>query len=161
MELYNDRYYRASKKFQFNKPRLDELVTLIQRYKPESVLDVGCGLGALVYELRKNNIRAVGVDSSSSLQHFWKKDVDWFHVADAGFLPFEYDSFDLVFSSDFFEHIPEEKIETVKNEMLRVGNVVLARVAYEAPLTKKQAMYHVTNMPKDWWEKKLEGIILV
>ena len=66
-----------------------------------------------------------------------------------------------MFSSDFFEHLPEEKIDSVVSEMKRVGKIVLSRVAYKDKLTRRQAMYHLTNETKEWWENKLEGVTLV
>jgi len=161
MELYSYQYYHASKIFQFNQPRLNGLVSIINAYHPKTVLDVGCGLGALVRELQKQNIQAYGVDSAIVLKSIWGKDVKNLSIAPADMLPFADQSFDIVFSSDFFEHIPEEEIESVRKEMIRVGKVVLARVAYEDKLTKKQALYHVTNKKKEWWEDKLQGVILV
>jgi len=159
MSLYDYKYFMSSRRFQGSKDRLEELVDIVKTYNPTSVLDVGCGIGNLVLKLRELGIKAVGVDSAEDLKLFWKS--DGFYISDASKLPFEDKSFDLVISTDFFEHIPEEKIDSVKSEMLRVGKKVIARVAYQRKLTRRQSQYHVTNKPKDWWEDKLEGIELV
>lgn len=161
MELYDLKYFRASKYFQHNALRLKELLTIIKKYNPKKVLDVGCGLGALVKVLQNNNIETYGVDSAVVLRGVWNKETKNLSIADAKNLPFANQSFDLVFSSDFFEHIPEQDIDKVKSEMMRVGKIVLARVAYEDKLSRKQALYHVTNKPESWWEEKLQGVILV
>ncbi len=159
MSLYNYKYFISSRRFQRDKNRLKELVSIVKSYEPKSVLDVGCGIGNLVLSLREEGISAFGVDSAKALESFWHE--DYFSFAEATKLPFEHKTFDLVVSSDFFEHIPEEDIDTVKSEMLRVGKRVIARVAYEDNITKKQALYHVTNKPKEWWENKLKGIELI
>lgn len=159
MSLYDYKYFMSSRRFQRRKDRLEELVGIIRTYNPTSVLDVGCGIGNLVLKLRELGIKAIGVDNAGDLKLFWKN--DGFYISDASNLPFEDKSFDLVISTDFFEHIPEEKIDSVKSEMLRVGKKVIARVAYEDKLTKKQAQYHVTNKPKEWWNSKLERIELI
>lgn len=160
IDLYNHKYFRSSKKFQKDKVRLEELVKAIKECSPTTVLDVGCGLGILVRRLRQEGIQAQGTDFASALKEFWGKDEDYFQIVDAKALPFPDKSFDLVFSSDFFEHIPEEEIDTVLAEMQRVGKKVMACIAYEAQLTPNQALYHVTNKPKIWWEKKLPGVII-
>jgi len=159
MSLYDYKYFMSSRRFQGSKDRLEELVDIVKTYNPTSVLDVGCGIGNLVLKLRELGIKAVGVDNAEDLKLFWKS--DGFYISDASELPFEDKSFDLVISTDFFEHIPEEKIGSVKSEMLRVGKKVIARVVYEDKLTKGQAQYHVTNKPKEWWDSKLEGIELI
>lgn len=159
--LYNESYFIKSRKFKLNEERLKELEDIIVKYKPRTVLDVGCGFGALVRRLNKRGIRAIGTDFAPTLKKiFW---VGWCFVeADAKNLPFSTNAFDLVFSSDFFEHIDEADIEKVRSEMFRVSTgLIIARVAYQDKLTKRQKLYHVTNKPKQWWEDKLRGITLV
>jgi ubiquinone/menaquinone biosynthesis C-methylase UbiE len=138
------------------------MVELIKSYSPESLLDVGCGIGVMVRALRKSGINASGVDFSEDLPgNFWADSEDFFVVSDAKKLPYPDGSFDIVFSSDFFEHVPEEEIDQVLSEMKRVGKRVLARVAYEDSLTAQQSKYHCTNKPRKWWVEKLQGITLI
>jgi ubiquinone/menaquinone biosynthesis C-methylase UbiE len=161
-KLYDMKYFRGSRKFQRRGGRLDELEKIILDYKPQTVLDVGCGIGFLVRRLRDNGIETTGVDFANVLPGvYWEDEETYFIVADAKNLPFKDKSYDVVVSSDFFEHLSEEDIDQVVSEMLRVGKVVLARVAYEAVITPKQARYHTTNKPKEWWEEKLKGIKLI
>lgn len=163
---YNYKYFMASRRFQAKPNRLKELLDLIKENLPNDyprVLDVGCGLAALVRELRKLEIDTVGVDFASDLKkYFWGENEKFLMIADAKKLPFPDKSFDVVFSSDFFEHINEEDIETVNNEMVRVGKIVLARIAFKTKeLTVRQSYYHVTNKEKSWWENKLHDIKLI
>jgi ubiquinone/menaquinone biosynthesis C-methylase UbiE len=158
--LYDRAYYKSSKDFQLMPERTEMFVNEILKYHPKSVLDVGCGLGALVHELNKIGIPSVGVDFAPDLkEHYWGK-AKYFELADARSLPFEHDSFDVVFSSDFFEHIDEKYINQVANEMKRVGNKVITYVADSLgkPLNQHQRLYHVTHQPIEWWVDKLPGI---
>ena len=157
---YDLNYFRVARKLQKEPKRLQQLFEIVKKYNPVKILDVGCGIGYFVEFLRKNGLDAVGIDNAPDLGHFWGKK-HYFYEGDATELPFGNSEFDLVVSSDFFEHVPEGKIDLVANEMKRVSKVVLARVAYEAKLDKIQAKYHVTNKPKEWWEKKLTGIKLI
>lgn len=162
LQLYDYKYFRASKPFQNNLNRLNQLVSAIEVYQPKTVLDVGCGLGVLVRALRRKGIEAIGTDFAPILKEkAWKRKQTYLQIAEASDLPFPDKSFDVVFSSDFFEHIPDEEIDQIVSEMKRVGKKVIARVCYEMHLTEKQAKYHVTNKPKEWWVKRLEGIELV
>ena len=153
---YDLQYFRSSEKFQTDQNRANRLAHEIMSHFPDTVLDVGCGWGAVVKLLRAYGITAYGVDNAEALKGIWKD--DYFSFADARSLPFGNKEFDIVFSSDFFEHIEEEDIGRVANEMRRVGNLVLAEIAFEVPLTERQAKYHVTNKPREWWEKELWGI---
>ena len=153
---YDYIYFRSSKKFQLNKERAERQAEEIMSHFPKRVLDVGCGLGTLVRLLRSYGVEAYGIDNAEVLpDKFWKE--PYFSIEDARKLPFDKE-FDVVFSADFFEHIEEKDIDTVANEMKRVGEVVLAEIAFEQELTERQGKYHVTNKPKEWWMNKLPGI---
>ena len=85
---------------------------------------------------------------------------DFFIEANANKLPFKDKEFDIVFSSDFFEHLPEEEIDIVYNEMKRVGKRVVAEIAYDigGVLKDNQRQFHITNKTREWWLEKLPGI---
>lgn len=158
--LYDFKYFKASSKFQKNKMRLDKLLEVIKLYHPKTVLDVGCGLGFLVNKLNDESISAIGIDFSPDLKkYFWGNNIS-LSVADAKDMPFDNKSFDLVFSSDFFEHIDEIDVPRVANEMKRVGKKVIAFVADSngEKLHYRQTLYHVTHKDLDWWKEKLQGI---
>jgi len=160
-DLYNQKYFKASKGFQRSKSRLQYMYKQIEPYKPKTLLDVGCGLGTFVDLCCKNKVDAWGIDFAPVLKENWWSEKPRLLIADAKKIPFSDKTFDIVYSADFFEHIPEEEINQVADEMKRVGKVVLARIAFEAQLTENQAKYHCTNKPKDWWINKLKDIIIL
>lgn len=137
------------------------MVWTIMEYNPNRVLDVGCGLGTLVKYLRKIGVEAWGVDFAQTLKDDFELTEDYFVIADANKLPFPDGFFDVVVSTDFFEHLSEGEIEPVLDEMKRVGKIVLAHVAYKARLNLRQMRLHQTNETKEWWQKKLKGVILL
>lgn len=156
--LYNHKYYVASNRFQSQGDRLDKFVALIKSFNPKKVLDVGCGIGYLVKRLNSEGIETMGIDFSEHLEEFWND--DHFFEMDAKQIDFPDDSFDVVFSSDFFEHLDEEDIDKVANEMKRVGKVVITFVADDLgkPLNRRQMQYHLTHKPISWWTEKLGDI---
>ena len=158
VDLYNRKYFIESGKFQRDPVRLQNLFDSIMKLGPTSVLDVGCGRGFLVRKLNDYGVYALGVDFSDYAVK--KKLSDAVFLADAQQLPFGDKSFDLVVSTDFFEHIPEEDVHKVYAEMHRVGNRVAARIA-TLPESPKVNEYHLTVKDRDWWQDKCKDIILL
>lgn len=157
--LYNKRYFKGSRNFQKNAERVNALADAVMAHNPKNVLDVGSGLGFLVKELNHRGIAAQGIDFAETLKDDFQ--VEYCVVGDARNLPYSDQSFDVVVSSDFFEHIDDEDIDQVFSEMKRVGKIVLARIAFYDDITPLQARYHVSNQTKEWWEKRLPGCILI
>jgi ubiquinone/menaquinone biosynthesis C-methylase UbiE len=156
--LYDKKYYKTSLGFQADPKRMEYFVDFIKRYNPKSVLDVGCGLGAVVNELNQRGIEALGIDFAPDLEKIWGDNLA-FTIQDARRILYENKSFDLVFSSDFFEHIDEEDIDKVASEMKRVGRKVVTFVAdAKGPINQRQRIRHVTHKTLNWWKKKLKGI---
>ncbi|MBL4789653.1 MAG: class I SAM-dependent methyltransferase [Kordiimonadaceae bacterium] len=70
---------------------------------PASVLDVGCGKGDWVHELRAQGIEAYGLDTAEAEQ----PSSDWIKVGSASALPFADKSVDLVTSEFSAHHFPD------------------------------------------------------
>ena len=152
-EWYDQKYFDGMEEYARNSaPRSTRRIL---KYRPESVLDVGCGHGYLVAELLKKGIAVEGVDWSDSAGTLIPNN---FTKAEAKALPFPNQSFDIVVSTDFLEHIPEEEVEQVYSEMVRVAKRhVLALINFNLP-EKKERDTHVTLRPKHWWIQKCRGI---
>ena len=157
-KLYTKGYFQCSWKFQTNKERLLELVNLIRELRPDSVLDVGCGRGFLVRDLNLAGIKTKGCDFAEYA--IIKKVHPDCVLADAKELLYKDKEFDLVISTDFFEHIEEKELDKVWNEMRRVGHRVAARIATSEENPKKND-YHVTVNPKVWWQERFPELIIL
>jgi len=137
------------------------MIKIIEKLNPKSILDVGCGHGFFVgfYKMYYPDIRVIGIDGADAI--LTEKVSNDIFYGDANMIPFEDKSFDLVMSSDFFEHIKEEEIDRIYSEMKRVGERMLSFIAVEnKELTDKQLQYHCTNKPLEWWKKKLPEMII-
>ena len=88
------------------------------------ILDVGCGKGFLLYELSQilPNCEVVGVDISEYAIENAKDEVrPNLQVAPAQNLPFEDDSFDLVYSITTLHNLFLPDLMSAFNEIMRVG----------------------------------------
>ena len=92
------------------------LEELLDRAEPASLLDVGCGEGALVqrFAQRLGSRRVVGVDlREDSLQAGWSRHEApnlEYRTLDGGELPFADGEFDLVSAIELLEHVPDPNL---------------------------------------------------
>jgi len=102
------------------------------------VLEVGCGLGDFSIYLSKQGAKIIGTDFSTSAIAFAQKKCASretsasFQLADAQALPFKNESFDLIFSCECLEHVPDPK--KALSEMFRLlrpnGRLILTTENY-------------------------------
>jgi SAM-dependent methyltransferase len=136
----NEMLKECEAKAQFIQDVLEDLGTRIG--SGSVILDFGCGAGWLVYQFRKKGIRAYGVDVSE----FCKRDIrEWDaaenrckqeHLCELGErifrvihvdeykIPFEDDTFDVIFSDQVFEHIRNypESVAEIKRVLKKRGS---------------------------------------
>lgn len=163
-EWYNKEYFDTFEERMRYTPRIFTITKAVNRYKPKTVLDVGCGIGMLVKKLRQMQIDAIGIDYSPDAG----KDIPkYFQVADIKNIPYPDNSFDMVLCTGVFEHIKEEDIDKAYSEMKRVGGRILATICFKKSNYftmkngKRSPEYHITIKPKEWWEKKLPDVELI
>lgn len=129
----------------------------------ETVLDVGCGIGQGVAMCRNAGIEAYGIDIADTLKNYWKQAniTDFCQISSADKIPFEDNKFDFVVCLDVLEHIPEEGIDDVLKEMLRVGNGDFLVDICIVPAMNKMvdgSEPHCLVRPVKWWMDKLDEI---
>jgi SAM-dependent methyltransferase len=80
---------------------------LFATIRPSNALDVGCGVGELVKQIRQEGVQSYGIDLPSNSTHWAMAgaEPDSMFGADARQLPFADNSFDLVMSFGVIEHI--------------------------------------------------------
>lgn len=115
-----------------NQRILDPLLGVLSTFgfalaKDHRILDFGCGSGRHVYELRDAGYEAYGIDLGDFVELRQEADKSWFQLSkDAQIyrLPYPDSYFDVVYSTQVFEHIPcyEPALEEIRR-VLRPGGV--------------------------------------
>lgn len=75
----------------------------------DKILEIGCGIGTVVYELKSQGYDVIGIDISQEAIIYGLKKYGDIHLEAqaAEALPYEDESFDVVLSFDLFEHIAQ------------------------------------------------------
>lgn len=154
-EMYDRRYFEDPDEGYvgfWDFPIHFNIMSQVKVLNPESVLDVGAGRGYIVKHLEAQGIRAVAMDVSSHCHHTRATDSFVLHDATDIPWPFEDKEFDLVFSSSFMEHLPEEKIVEVVKEMERVSKRSYHLITFEiTPQDIDSTHRQGTIKPHEWW----------
>lgn len=108
-------------------PRRSLFVALLQRHASAgaSVLEIGCGTGALSRKLRGQGFAITGMDLAPSPR---ADDAGWLVAGDGVALPWVNDSFDVVCCFDVLEHVDDQACLAEILRVLKPGGLLLASV---------------------------------
>ena len=123
--------------FKFNahqEARFEWILRCLDDVKGKTVLDVGCGDGALTYRIAKKGAEVIGLDNSKegielAKEIFNKKKISAnFILASAYNMPVKNDSIDCAVLSDVIEHVrePEKVLKEIKRVLKNNGKVVIS-----------------------------------
>jgi ubiquinone/menaquinone biosynthesis C-methylase UbiE len=125
-------YFREQEGQPARSERAQWLAERIARYRPDSILEVGCGYGKQLRALRGwLDVPLVGVDFSTSQLEQARGYLDGLDrielvLASGWALPFADHSFDLVLTSAVILHNPPAAAERIRREVIRVSRRLAA-----------------------------------
>lgn len=120
-----------------------KIVSHIEQYKPDSVLDFGCGKGKLATELSKLGLR-----------------VDEYDPAIEGKEQIPLKQYDMIITTDVLEHLYEDEIETVCKDFLSLSPLTMFHAICcrrAGNLLPDGSNAHKTVKPIEWWDNKLKS----
>lgn len=139
----------------------DLCALLLDRYQFESILDVGCSHGWSVGFFQKRGRRAAGVDVSATAVERGRGLGRDLRVASAAALPFRDGEFDVVMSTDCFEHLRPEDVDAAVGEALRVARRYVAlKICPRGDrnnwwkLLAGGRRLHMCVRPLEWWKTR-------
>jgi ubiquinone/menaquinone biosynthesis C-methylase UbiE len=140
---YDDTTYELARRFPAYAAELVQLEAFVGGLPPGRVLDVGCGTGWLTHALRGP---VIALDASAAMlqQARARLGEGVYVLATVPPLPFLERSFDFVFASNFYSHLPDQDLRrSFVSEAFRVaGELVVVEQAWNA------------DLPRESWEKR-------
>jgi SAM-dependent methyltransferase len=118
------------------------------------VLDFGCGSGYAVRKMRERGGDWFGVELSESAYNQYLHEDPYFSLGTLNQFPDNH--FDMVYSTEVFEHIPEEEVDDVIAQLARVIRSYAFLTISLRPSSNNNA-YHCTLRPRAWWESKFRA----
>lgn len=121
----------------------------------KKVLELGCGVGLLLKEIKKQGNTVAGIDISEEATIIAKKSGE-LEIVDAYELPpinYSDNFFDFVIAAEFIEHFEDTK--TILQEMQRVAKKAIVVVPNNV-LGPQECKEHYQKFTKDTLEKELK-----
>lgn len=142
VELYKQLHSQNSHYGGTGSRYVKRIVSHIEQYKPDSILDFGCGKGKLAVELSKLGLN-----------------VDEYDPAIEGKEQIPQRHYDMIITTDVLEHLHEEEISTICEEFVAIKpktmfHVICTRLADN--LLPDGSNAHKTVKPIEWWNDKLK-----
>jgi SAM-dependent methyltransferase len=122
-----DDYFREQEGQPARSRRMEWMAERLVGYEPRSILEVGCGYGKLLHELRlRLDVPLVGIDFSPTqlerARRYLRPEYEIELLLGCGErLPFPDGSFDMVVTSAMILHNPPPAAERIRREILRVA----------------------------------------
>lgn len=121
---------------------------IIEKFKPTSLLDVGCGIGTWLTVAKDLGVKnVVGVDGSYTNKELLKINASEFIERDLR-EPFFLDRrFDLAICLEVAEHLPESKAEILVNTLCKHSDTIL----FSAAIPEQGGQFHLNEQWPEYW----------
>jgi len=152
--VYNDEYYAREVEGPASQAAPYIAKSLAERLAPRSVVDVGCGTGAMLEALQKHGVRCVGLEyASSGIKRCEARglDVRRFDIENDTFS--DPGRFDVAISFEVAEHLPARCSDRYVSLLCSLAPVVVMSAAPPG----QGGLDHVNEQPPSWWIGKFAG----
>jgi cyclopropane fatty-acyl-phospholipid synthase-like methyltransferase len=150
-ELYDAEYYQSHESL-LEVSSAAIVASLIEHFSPTSVIDVGCGSGAILNRFRDQNIAGIGLEYSQAALRICQDkglDVRKFDIESASSV--ELGPADLVLSTEVAEHLPESRADRYVDLLVELSR---RHIVMTAATPGQGGTDHVNEQPNSYWIEK-------
>lgn len=151
---YTDSFFASIQQSSLDSAK--EIVPLvIELLQPNSVIDVGCGLGTWLSVFKEHGVEDIlGIDGDYV-------DREKLQIPEESFLSVDLKKplildrkWDLVISLEVAEHLPDSSAEIFVNSLAELGKVIL----FSAAIPFQEGENHINEQWQDYWGKHFQNI---
>jgi len=126
---------------------------LIESFRPQSVVDVGCGIGTFLSIFQKNGVQdMIGIDGAWVNRKQLLIDESIFIEKDLRKELKCNRQFDLVLCLEVAEHLQEKAADIFVKSLVSLGK----RIIFSAAVTNQGGQNHINEQDFDYWKMKFE-----
>ena len=150
--INKDKYYFANRGIELKHPMMVKQWN--DYFKPESVLDLGCGRGPYLYFWRWFVEKSWGIEISN-----WAVNNQFIHGILEGSIVDEskYNNTDLITSVDILEHLNDEDLDKTLKNISKHGKQFLFSIPFIGDPNLEKDKTHVQKKTKEEWIKLIES----
>lgn len=166
-DLYPEGYFERAEGSNYTRysddPGWPMTSILVARRLPigAKVLEVGCAKGYWIYHARQAGLEAYGIDISAyAIDNAVPVVREFVRREDAASRIDTLDTYDAVVSWEFFEHVPEDELDGVienLSDVCKPGGLQLHRICLPDEVGEDHDHTHVTMHPREWWDKRFDS----
>jgi SAM-dependent methyltransferase len=149
--IYNREYFQRDIEVAAVRSAGPIATSILAEWKPSSVVDVGCGTGALLEALRGGGCRVFGLEYADAGLEFCRQrnlDVQKFDIERSAIA--DYPKFDVAISLEVAEHLPESSANRFVGLLAGMSN----RIVFTAAHPGQGGTDHVNEQPESYWIAK-------
>lgn len=152
-DVYNQTYYDGDVE-PFAAPSASVMAaSIVDRFRPKTVIDVGCGTGALLAAFRKLNCEVRGFEHAEAGRAYCQKrglSVRQFNIEKD---TMDDEQYDLAVSFEVAEHLPAWTAKRYVGLLCRLSPLVIMSAATPG----QGGIDHINEQPHSYWQKKFES----
>jgi SAM-dependent methyltransferase len=146
-ELYDKYYYERVVEPEIIRSAPIIAESLVRDFNPQSVIDIGCGTGTLLLELKKRGVNTLGLEySQAGLENCRVKglSVQHFNIESGKAIA---EKADLAISTEVAEHLPAKCADKYVDILTSISNTVIVTAATPG----QGGLDHVNEQPNEYW----------
>lgn len=153
-EIYDQKYYTDGLDATYKRSCEVIAESIVEVFAPKSAVDVGCGIGLLLIELKRRGVACSGLEYSSAALNICAQnglEVTKFDLRH-DILPKDLKA-DVVISTEVAEHLAEDYADRFVDILCAIADDVVITAA-EPAVTYIGDHTHVNEQPKEYWIDK-------